>query len=598
VPFETVGSLALWMAFIGFVVVVLALDLGVFHRKAHEVGPREAAIWSAVWIALAGAFNLVIYAWFGSERALEFAAGYLLEKALALDNVFVFVVIFSTFAIPRAYQHRVLFWGIFGAFLLRGVFILAGGVFLHHVHGAIYVFGAILAATGIKLLLQRNEEPHPERNPIVRALGKIIPILPGFHGEAFTVVRDGRRYATSLLLALIAVEVSDVVFAVDSIPAIFAITQDPFIVLTSNVFAILGLRSLYFLLAAFVTKFVHLKTGLALVILFVGAKMLLLDVFELPVAVSLVVIAGILGVSIAWSVLRPPPDVPLPAVALVPAVERRPSLAETCRRIVDASWFQRSVLALIVVNAIVMGLETWPSALSRWERGLSAVSLAIQAAFVVEIALRITAHGRRPLGFLRSGWNVFDFTVVGLSLLPAAGSLATIARLARVLRTGRLVTRVPELRLIIGTMLRSIPSMGHVVLLLGLLVYIYGVIGHHLFGTVDPLHWGDLGRAAHTLFVIITLEGWVEIMRASAAATPLAWLYYASFIVVAVFVVINLFIAVVINNFETVRREDSADAGAEKDLRTEVRALRREVAELGRTLRSEGSSRRVSGSLD
>jgi voltage-gated sodium channel len=269
--------------------------------------------------------------------------------------------------------------------------------------------------------------------------------------------------------------------------------------------------------------------------------------------------------------------------------------AEACRRLVSSGAFRSGVLVLIVVNAIVMGLETWPSAVARWERGLSALGVAIQAAFVVEIVLRVAAHGRKPLGFLRSGWNVFDFAVIGLSLLPAAGPLATIARLARVLRAGRMVTRVPELRLIIGTMLRSIPSMGHVVLLLGLLVYIYGVIGHHLFGAVDPRHWGDLGRAAHTLFVIITLEGWVEIMRESAAATPLAWLYYASFIVVAVFVVINLFIAVVINNFETVRREESTSVEPDAGLRTEVRELRREIAELGKLL--EGS-RRASGSMD
>lgn len=238
-------------------------------------------------------------------------------------------------------------------------------------------------------------------------------------------------------------------------------------------------------------------------------------------------------------------------------------MVEHCRRIANSTSFHRAVMCLILVNAAAMGLETWPSLSRSWGWLLGAINAAVQAIFVAEIAIRVIAHGKRPSGFFSSGWNVFDFAVVAVSLLPVAGSLATVARLARVLRVGRLITGMPELRLIIGTMLRSIPSMGHVVLLLGLLIYVYGVIGCQLFGEVDPQHWATLGRAAETLFVIITLEGWVEIMRASAASTPWAWVYYLSFIVVAVFVVINLFIAVVINNLEKVRQEqsDEGDAG-------------------------------------
>jgi len=304
-PLETIGSPLMWIGFVAFVLVMLAIDLGVFHKQAHEVSVKEAAVWSGVWVGLAAIFNLVVYTWFGKERALEFTAGYLIEKALAVDNIFVFVVIFATFGVPRVYQHRVLFWGVLGALVMRAAFILAGGAFLQRFHWAIYVFGAVLAVTGIKLLLQRHQELHPERNPVVRAFRRLFPVTTDFAGDRFTVLRAGRRFATPLLLALVAVEVTDVIFAVDSIPAIFAVTQDPFIVFTSNIFAILGLRSLYFLLAAVITKFVYLKAGLSVVLIFVGAKMLLMDVYKLPIAVSLGVIAGILAVSVVASLLRP-----------------------------------------------------------------------------------------------------------------------------------------------------------------------------------------------------------------------------------------------------------------------------------------------------
>ncbi len=310
-PFETIGSPLLWAGFVMFVIAMLAIDLGVFHRKAHEVSLKEAATWSAVWVALAGVFNVGVWAWFGPERALEFTTGYLIEKALAVDNIFVFVVIFSAFAIPAIYQHRILFWGVLGALVMRAAFILAGSAFVQRFHWAMYVFGAILLATGVKLLVHRTQEIHPERNPLVRGFQRIFPVTHEFAGDRFTVVRDGRRYATPLLLALVAVEVTDVVFAVDSIPAIFAITKDPFIVFTSNIFAILGLRSLYFLLAGVITRFVYLKVGLSLVLVFVGAKMLVADFYKVPIGASLGIIATILGASVVASLLRPPAGRPL-----------------------------------------------------------------------------------------------------------------------------------------------------------------------------------------------------------------------------------------------------------------------------------------------
>jgi tellurite resistance protein TerC len=302
---ETVGTPGLWLAFFALVLGMLALDLGVFHRKAHAVTAREAAIWSGVWIALAAAFAACVHFWFGPQRALEFATGYLIEKALAVDNIFVFVVIFGAFGVPAAYQHRVLFWGIVGALILRAGFIFAGGAFIQQFHWAIYVFGALLIATGTKLLLQRNKEQHPEKNPLVRLFRRLFAVASGDHGPRFTIVRDGKRLATPLLLALFTVEVTDVIFAVDSIPAIFAVTTDPFIVFTSNIFAILGLRSLYFLLAGVVSRFRFLTVALSLILVFVGAKMVLSDVVEIPVAVSLGVIAAILAVAVVASILRP-----------------------------------------------------------------------------------------------------------------------------------------------------------------------------------------------------------------------------------------------------------------------------------------------------
>jgi tellurite resistance protein TerC len=300
---ESIGNPALWIGFIVFVLAMLALDLGVFHRKAHAVSLREAAVWSAVWVALAATFNVGVYYWFGPTRALEFTAGYLVEKALSVDNVFVFAVIFAYFRVPAACQHRVLFWGILGALATRALFIVAGGAFLHRFHWAIYVFGALLAATGVKLLLHRGVQPHPERNPIVRLFTRLVPVVPRYSEGRFVVTENGRRYATPLLVALVTVEATDIVFAIDSVPAVFAVTSDPFVVFTSNVFAILGLRALYFLLAGVMDRFRYLDVGLATILLFVGAKMMLADVYEVPIGAALAAVAGILAASIVASMV-------------------------------------------------------------------------------------------------------------------------------------------------------------------------------------------------------------------------------------------------------------------------------------------------------
>jgi tellurite resistance protein TerC len=301
-PFETIGSPALWIGFLAFVLLMLAVDLGL-HRKAHEVSVREAASWSAVWVGLAAAFGGLVYAWFGPERALEFATGYVIEKALAIDNLFVFLVIFAAFAVPTALQHRVLFWGILGALVMRAGFILAGGALLQRFHWLLYIFGAFLLITGVKLLWQRNQEASPEENRIVRLVRRIFPVSKGYHGARFTVREDGKRRATPLFLALVTVELSDVVFAVDSIPAVYAVTEDPFIVFTSNIFATLGLRSLFSLLARVIARFHLLKVGLALVLVFVGAKMVVAGVIKVPIVASLLVIAALLGGSMLASVL-------------------------------------------------------------------------------------------------------------------------------------------------------------------------------------------------------------------------------------------------------------------------------------------------------
>lgn len=293
-----------WVGFVAFVLAMLALDLGVFNRKSHAISMKEAGIWTAVWISLALVFNVVIYFWQGQTPALEFLTGYLIEKALSVDNLFVFALIFAMFAVPGKFQHRVLFWGVLGALIMRGIFIAAGAALLERFHWLIYVMGAFLIFTGIKLALQKETEIHPDRNPLVRLVSKIFPVTKTYHGESFFVRVNGALTATPLLIVLLIVESTDVVFAVDSIPAIFAVTRDPFIVYTSNVFAILGLRSLYFLLAGALDKFHYLKPALAVILSFVGLKMLVSTFVKIPVGVSLGVIATLLIVAVIASLVR------------------------------------------------------------------------------------------------------------------------------------------------------------------------------------------------------------------------------------------------------------------------------------------------------
>ena len=306
----------LWGGFTVFVLGMLALDLGVFNRKAHVVRPREAAAWSAAWVSLAVLFGIGVYFLMGRQAALEFAAGYLVEEALSVDNLFVFILLFSYFKVPQELQHRVLFWGILGALIMRAGMIAAGAVLIERFHWIVYVFGAFLVYTGLKMALQREAEIDPEHNPVLRLVRRVLPVTPTFQGQKFFVRQaegpglDPRLYATPLFVVLVLVETTDVVFAVDSIPAIFGVTRDPFLVYTSNVFAILGLRSLFFLLSGVITKFHYLRYGLSAVLAFVGIKMLASGVLHVPVGVSLGVIATLLGGSVVASIVKPQaPDV-------------------------------------------------------------------------------------------------------------------------------------------------------------------------------------------------------------------------------------------------------------------------------------------------
>jgi len=294
-----------WIGFNAFIILMLALDLGVFHRKAHEVGFKEAITWSAIWIGLALVFNLGIYYYLGKDRAIEFLTGYIIEKSLSVDNIFVFVLIFSAFAVPAAYQHRVLFWGIIGALIMRAIFIFAGVALINKFHWIIYVFGIFLLYTGIKIAIQKGTKINVENNRMLGLFRKYFPVTDNYHGAKFITKIDGKKFATPLMLVLILVETTDLIFAVDSIPAILAITDNPFIVYTSNVFAILGLRSLYFALAGILKYFHYLHYGLAAILVFVGIKMLISDFYKFDPFVSLGIIAVILLVSIVLSILKP-----------------------------------------------------------------------------------------------------------------------------------------------------------------------------------------------------------------------------------------------------------------------------------------------------
>jgi tellurite resistance protein TerC len=303
---HSIGTPVFVISFIVVILFLLAIDLGIFQRKAHEVRVKEAACWSIVWIALSLCFGFWIYHHFGRQQGLEFFAGYLIEYALSVDNIFVFILIFSYFAVPGRLHHRVLFWGILGALIMRAAFILAGAALINSFHWAIYIFGAFLIFTGGKIMLQGDAEVNPEQNPVVKLFQKLIPITSGFESGNFFLRDKGKWFATPLALVLVTVEATDLVFATDSIPAIFGVTQDAFIVYTSNVCAILGLRSLYFLLAAVIKRFTYLGTGLGLVLIFIGIKMLISGFLHIPIVWSLSIVAAILACSIVISVLFPP----------------------------------------------------------------------------------------------------------------------------------------------------------------------------------------------------------------------------------------------------------------------------------------------------
>ena len=316
---STIVPMWLWVVFVGIVVVSLILDFVVLRKQgAHDVGVKEAINWSLVWVALSVAFMGLLW-WavrvgtgsteLANTKALEFITGYLIEKSLAVDNIFVFLMIFTYFAVPSAYQKRVLMMGIIGAIVLRTVMILVGGWLIAQFHWILYLFGAFLLITGIKMWWAAGQEPDLEDNPALKLLRRVLPVSKNFDGERFFTLENGRRIATPMLLVIALVGMTDVIFAVDSIPAIFAITNDPFIVLSSNIFAILGLRAMYFLLAAMASKFHLLSYGLAVVLVFIGAKMMLIDVIKIPVLLSLGVVVAILAITMVWS-LRTAPKLP------------------------------------------------------------------------------------------------------------------------------------------------------------------------------------------------------------------------------------------------------------------------------------------------
>ena len=290
-----------WIIFNAFVLLMLTLDLGVFHRKTHEITLKDALTWTFVWVFMALVFNTIVYFWQGRQQALEFFTGYLVEKALSVDNIFVFIMIFTYFQIPAKYQHKILFWGIIGALIMRVIFIFTGVALIEKFHFTIYVFGALLVYTGYKMFNHNNTKIEPDKNPVIRFLRKFMPVTSELQGDKFFVKQNKKRYATPLFLVLIIIETTDLIFAVDSIPAILAITQDQFIVYTSNVFAILGLRSLYFALAGVVHRFWLLSYGLAVVLIFVGIKMMLVDFYKIPIEWSLLIIAVIISGSIVLS---------------------------------------------------------------------------------------------------------------------------------------------------------------------------------------------------------------------------------------------------------------------------------------------------------
>ena len=297
-------SIYFWIGFAVLITVMLALDLGVFNKNAHKVAVKEAMIWTGVWITIALLFNIFVFFEFGKIKALEFLTAYVIEYSLSVDNIFIFILIFTFFAVPSRYQHRILFWGIIGALIMRGIFIFAGVALINKFHWIILVFGAFLVYSGIHMLFQKDEEVDPDANPVVKFFKKFLPVTQELHGGKFFIRQNAKLFATPLFLVLLVIESSDLIFAVDSIPAVLSISQDAFIVFTSNIFAILGLRSLYFAVAGIMDLFRFLKTGLAFVLSFVGLKMLVSYFhFDIPIMLSLGIIISILVISILASVL-------------------------------------------------------------------------------------------------------------------------------------------------------------------------------------------------------------------------------------------------------------------------------------------------------
>jgi tellurite resistance protein TerC len=301
----TSARTTMWLAFAAIIAVMFILDLWLFNRKSHEIRFREALTWTAVWVGIAGAFNVAVWHYLGKAKALEFLTGYVIEESLSVDNLFVFIMIFSYFKVTRAQQPKILKWGIFGALVMRGIFIVVGIDLIERFHWVVYLFGAVLIYTGLKMAFGKESEMDPEKNFAVRLLRKFIPVTKRTTGDHFFIRRGGMVAATPLFLALVVVESSDLIFAVDSIPAVLAVTRDPFIVYSSNVFAIMGLRSLYYLLAHVMDMFAYLKLGVSCILAFVGAKMILVDVVEIPLQFSLGIIIGVLTISILASVLIP-----------------------------------------------------------------------------------------------------------------------------------------------------------------------------------------------------------------------------------------------------------------------------------------------------
>jgi tellurite resistance protein TerC len=295
-----------WILFTAVVVLLLVLDLTVLHRRAHVVSIKESLLGVAFWVGLAAAFNVFVYFWKGHDAAMKFLAGYVIEESLSVDNLFVFLVIFSFFRVPEAYRHRVLFWGILGALVMRAIFIVGGIGLIHRFHWIVYVFGAFLIFTAYKLVFGQQKEIQPEKNPLLKAFRKVMPVTEDYEGSKFFVKKHGRWFATPLMVVLLAVETTDVIFAVDSIPAVLSISKDPFIVYTSNVFAILGLRALFFALAGLMHLFHYLNLGLGVVLAFVGVKMLIEHYFVVPITWSLSFIAVTLTISILASIVKPP----------------------------------------------------------------------------------------------------------------------------------------------------------------------------------------------------------------------------------------------------------------------------------------------------